>query len=275
MRPANAYCSGAILVTLLFAGGAAALSVEDDLGRKVELARPAERIVTLSPHATELALAAGLDRRLVAIASGGREWPETAGLPRVGGAGAIDRELLLAIRPDLVIGWHSGNRPTDLAWLERQGFALFLSEPRGPSDVAATLRALGKLGATRAVATKRATELLDGMQGECSALPAIDAYIRIWDKPAMTVGGGHWINPVLRAAGFRNVFEDEPLGVFTIAEEARFRYRDHVSISLVRTFDDTPEDRLAELLSLPGPRLDQAVRRLCAKRLGPEAPPPE
>ena len=273
MRPCGTFCLLTILAGVLFAGDASALSVEDDLGRRVELAQPAERVVSLSPHATELVLAAGLGRRLVAIASGGPDWSETADLPRVGGAGAIDREVLLNSRPDLVIGWHSGNRPADLAWLERQGFALYLSEPRGPSDVAATLRALGKLGATRSIAVKRAAELLDGMQGACAELPPVDAYIRVWDRPPMTVGGRHWINPVLRTAGFRNVLEDEPIGVFTIAEEVRFRYRDHTSISLVRTYDDTLGDRLAELLSVPGPRLDEAVRMLCADRLALETRP--
>ena len=55
--------------------------------------------------------------------------------PRVGGLAGIDREGLLAARPDLVVAWESGNPPGLLAWLERRGIAVYRSEPRRLADV--------------------------------------------------------------------------------------------------------------------------------------------
>lgn len=256
-----------VLSLCLFTAIGEAATVDDDLGRTVSLSEPARRVVTLSPHATELAVAAGLAERLVGISSGGNPAPELAGLPRIGGAGALDRETLLSVQPDLVIGWHSGNRPADLAWIEHQEIALFRSEPRTLADIAAAIEALGRLGGTGAIAARRAQAFRDGLNSACSRLPPVDVYVSVWDQPAMTVGGRHWINAVLKAAGLRNVFEAEPIGVFAVADEARYVHRDHPQLRLTRTFDDSPVDRLADLLSVPGPRLGEAVQQLCAMRL--------
>ena len=51
---------------LIAASGTAAaqVAVVDDLGRKVELKRPAQRIVTLAPFLTELTYSVGAGRRL-------------------------------------------------------------------------------------------------------------------------------------------------------------------------------------------------------------------
>jgi iron complex transport system substrate-binding protein len=257
----------------LLGGTIQAATVSDDVGHAVSLAEPARRIVTLSPHATELAVAAGLERHLVAISSGGTPAPGLADLPRIGGAGVLDRETLLTLQPDLVIGWHSGNRPLDLDWIERQGIALFRSEPRKLSDIAAAIESLGRLGGTAGIAARRAQAFRDKLHNRCEDLPPVDAYISVWDRPAMSIGGRHWINAVLRASGFRNVFEHQPMAVFAVADEAHFVHRNRPIIRMTRSFDDSPEDRLADLLSLPGPRLGEAIHQLCARRLaiGPGA----
>ena len=75
-RPASLFNA---LVLLLVAHGSQALSVRDDLGTVVSLPEPARRIVTLSPHATDLVMATGAAGRLVSIAGTG-EAPD--GLPR-------------------------------------------------------------------------------------------------------------------------------------------------------------------------------------------------
>lgn len=243
-----------------------ALSVVDDLGRTVALDRPATRIVTLAPHATELVIAAGLADRLVAIAAGGTVPAAMAAVPRIGGPGALDREYLLSLQPDLVIGWASGNRASDLDWIARSDWALFLSEPRNLQQIARSIRAIGQLGERSAVADASAAAFIDATRTPCSTLPARAAYIVIWDRPAMSVGGQHWINDVLRAAGYRNTFADRAIGVFHIADEPLYLQRGGARIDLARTFDGSPDDRLAEQLSLPGPRLAEAIQTLCQRR---------
>ena len=83
----------------------------------------------------------------------------------------------------------------------------------------------------------------------------------------MTIGGRHWINDVLGAAGYRNVFAELDRGVFHIAPEAVLAYEDLPRISLNRPSGRGREDPLADLLARPGPGLAEAVQLLCHRRL--------
>lgn len=244
-----------------------AADVRDDLGVAVQLSAPAKRILTLSPHATELAIAAGLGDRLVAISRGGGIPDGYAGLPRIGGAGPLDRERLLALQPDLVIAWASGNRAQDLAWMTRIGIPVYRSEPTSLEQIAVSIVALGALGDTEATAQRRAADFARATQSACSGLPLVPVYVVVWERPAMTVGGRHWLNDVLQAAGWRNRFADQPRGVFAVADEVRLASANLPEISLLRRYDRSEADRLADQLSRPGPRLGDAVQSLCRLRL--------
>jgi iron complex transport system substrate-binding protein len=225
------------------------------------------RIVTLSPHATDLAVAAGAAGRLVAIASGHAPPEPLRHLPRIGGAGPIDRERLLALAPDLVIAWLSGNRRSDLAWIRDAGIALYVSEPRRLDDVAQDIRAIGRLAGSTGVAEAAAAGFLRALDTPCLGLPPTRVYVSVWDHPAMTLGGRHWLNEVLRHAGYRNALADQPVAVMRIAAEDALQLRALPRVSLQRSFDGSASDRLASLLSRPGPGLAEAVTALCQRRL--------
>ena len=80
----------------------ASISVRDDSGHVATLPAPAQRIVSLAPHITELLFDIGAGRQIVA-ASDYSDYPEAAQrLPRVGGVFGLDLERIVAARPDLV-----------------------------------------------------------------------------------------------------------------------------------------------------------------------------
>ena len=85
-------------------------------------AAPAARIVTLSPHLTELAFAAGAGSKLVGVVEFSNHPTEARSLPRVGDAFRLDLEALAAARPDLILGWPSGNPTAVLDRLRRLGY---------------------------------------------------------------------------------------------------------------------------------------------------------
>src|SRR5258708_10480224 len=83
----------------------AEVSAIDSSGRRITLAAPARRIVSLAPHITELLFAAGAGSSVVAV-SEYSDFPEAAKqLPRIASSGGIDLERLFALRADLVIAW--------------------------------------------------------------------------------------------------------------------------------------------------------------------------
>jgi iron complex transport system substrate-binding protein len=264
-------CGGLLAAWLLIAAPVHTATVHDDTGRALSLTRPAERIVTLAPHATELVAAAGAADRLVAVSPGPVPAGLRSALPRIGGPGALDREALMMLRPDLVIAWESGNRAADLDWIAHVGITLYRSEPRGLADVAASIRAIGALTGTRQLAAEAAAAFEQATRTPCAGLPPEPAFVLVWERPPMSLGGRHWINDVLRAAGFRNLFAGLDRGVFQIAPEVLLAAGPATLISLLPRPASGSAQPLAELLSRPGTRLPEAVQQLCRLRLHAEA----
>src|SRR5918992_4751541 len=91
--------------------GVGAVSAIDSDGRRVSLAAPAQRIVSLAPHVTEQLYAAGAGAKLVG-ASEYSDYPEEAKrLPRVASSGVVNLEMVLALKPDLVVAWRVRGDP--------------------------------------------------------------------------------------------------------------------------------------------------------------------
>jgi len=191
-----------------------AVQVVDDAGHTVELAAPARRIVSLAPYLTELLFAAGAGEAIVGT-SEFSDYPAAArDIPRIGGGGGLDIEAIIALQPDLVVAWQSGNPGGQLERLQALGMTLFLSEPRQLLDVPGTLARLGQLAGSEqaAQAAVRAYETRHlGLQQRYSARPAVAVFYQVWRQPLMTVNGEHLISDVIRLCGGRNVFSNLPV----------------------------------------------------------------
>jgi hypothetical protein len=140
-----AVLAGDALIVMAFqtlaaaAGAQAAVSVVDDAGQRVTLARPAQRVISMAPHITELLFAAGGGARIVG-AMNYSDYPAAArSIPLIGSNSQIDIERVIAMKPDLLIVWQSGNTARQIAELQGLGIPVFHSEPRNfmllPRDV--------------------------------------------------------------------------------------------------------------------------------------------
>ena len=89
---------GALAAMVAAFAAMAEVAVVDDAGQRVSLARPAQRIVSLAPHATELLFAAGAGARVVGTVAHS-DWPtEARRLPRVGEIGPSRANLWFDMR---------------------------------------------------------------------------------------------------------------------------------------------------------------------------------
>jgi iron complex transport system substrate-binding protein len=204
----------------------AQIAVTDDYGHSLRLASPATRIVSLSPHLTELLYAAGAGARVVGAVDFSDYPGEAAALPRVGGDAGIDLEALLALRPDLVVAWPNAGSLRAINRLAGLGVPVFRSEPRELEHIASTLERLGVLAGTQLQAGQavasfrlRAAELERRYAGR----PKVRVYYQVWDRPLLTVNGEHLISKVMRLCGGENVFAALPLIVPEIDREAVLR----------------------------------------------------
>ena len=187
----------------------AEVSVRDDSGATVRLAQPARRIVSLAPHVTETLFAAGAGERLVGAVDYS-DYPEAARrLPRVGSHAQLDLEAIIALKPDLAVGWASGNSPVHIAKLRLLGIPVYLAEPVRIDDIAASLERYGQLAGTEPAARATATALrerLHALRGRHGARPAVRTFYEIWNQPLTTVGGTQIISDVIRLCGGENIF---------------------------------------------------------------------
>jgi iron complex transport system substrate-binding protein len=201
---------GALLAGLLGACAAhAEIVVTDDLGERVALAAPARRIVSLAPHVTELLFAAGAGPKVVGAVEYSDYPPEARAIRRVGGYERLDFEAILALKPDLVVGWESGNGLDNLQRLRQLGLAVFASQPGALPELGATLEKLGALTGTPAAAGRAAAEYrarLAAIRARHAGRGEVSVFYEIWNQPLMTVNDAHLISDVIRLCGGRNVF---------------------------------------------------------------------
>nr|WP_242463944.1 cobalamin-binding protein [Halorhodospira halophila] len=185
--------------------------VEDDAGREVCLEAPAERIVALSPGATELLFAAGAGDHVVAAVSHA-DYPEAAEeLPRVGTYDRLDMESILAKDPDLVVGWTSGNSSSQLERIEALGLPLYRSDPKVLDEIATSLERLGTLAGTEDEADAEAARFRDArdeLEAEYADRDPVRVFYQIWPDPVMTVNDEQIISESIRICGGENVFGD-------------------------------------------------------------------
>tara|TARA_R110002049_G_scaffold84341_1_gene214626 strand:+ start:7722 stop:8645 length:924 start_codon:yes stop_codon:yes gene_type:complete len=203
----------ALLLACLLAPNAHALRVMDFAGRSVELPAPAERIVALAPHIVENVFTAGAGDKLVGVVSYSN-FPEAAGqIPIVGSYNAFSFEEIVALNPDLVLMWGSGNGMQTLARLERLAIPVYVSELRALADIPESIRRLGQLAGTQAVSELQATHIqaeLDKLRSQYSEQQSLSVFYQIWNEPLQTVNGEHLISELITLCGGRNIFASSP-----------------------------------------------------------------
>ncbi len=216
-----------ILLFLVANVATAEVSVIDDLGYTITLKVPAKRVISLSPGTTELIYNAGGLEYLKGVVSYS-DFPEEAKrIPQVGSYNSVDIEKIVALSPDLIVAWESGNPPLQISKLKKLGLAVYLSEPRDFEDIPSSILRLGILMGSKQIARKNADEFVERLASLQRRYPKTSdkksAFIQIWNKPLMSINGQHLISKIVAQCNGINIFQDTPqltlsLGVETIIQ---------------------------------------------------------
>lgn len=264
----------------------AQIRVTDDVGIDVALPAPARRIVSLAPHVVELLFAAGAGARVVATVDYSDYPPEARAIPRIGGSGGLDLERIVALRPDLIVGWSSGNPRRTIERLRGFGFPIYLTEPRRLEDIARDLEHLGKLAGTEPVAhqtAERFTSRYHALKARYAKRRSLRVFYQVLDPSLITVNGRHLISEILRLCGGENIFAALPVVAPVVSEEAvleadpdvivaggteeswsewRPRWRRHAAMTAVKR--DALYYIPAEILHRHTPRVLDGAEKVCA-----------
>ncbi len=167
------------------------------------------KIVSLSPHTTELAFDAGLGDNLVGV-SAYSDYPEQAKrIEIISDYQSINIERILDLNPDLILAWQGGNPAKSLAQLEDLGFKLFYSKPLSLKETADNIEALGKFSADPEKAKMKAQHIrqtVAKIEAQYKNKPLVSYFYQIGQHSMMTNNQAHWPQPLFTLCGGENIF---------------------------------------------------------------------
>ena len=189
------------------------LTVTDDLGRKVTLAAEPQRIVVMLPSATETLCAIGACEKIVATDKFSDWPPEVKKLPKAGGLYDPNVELIVSLKPDLVIASKYGKLVERLA---KAGIPAYAVKTETYEDIFKTARKLGLLVNREAEAEALVARIqkevyaLESKAAKAKTRPSV--YYEI-DPTPYTVGPDSFIGVLIQKARGKNIVPRE-LGLF-------------------------------------------------------------
>ncbi len=262
----------------------AAIETADDAGRVVRLAAPAGRIVSLVPSVTETVVALGEAERLIARTDYDHG-PAVDHLPSLGGGLDPSPEALVALDPDLVVGWRSARDSRLRALLETAGIPFYAAAIEDTADVFRTFDRVGRLLGTPAAAERLAAVVRDSLAAVAADRPPgprPTVLFTIPGAPPRTAGPGTFVAQIIEIAGGSSAFPELAERWPEVSLEAVVARRPDVLLVPVepggrplallagqagwRDLEAVREGRVvgvdADLFTRPGPRLPEAARAL-------------
>lgn len=261
-----------------------AIQVVDDDGLIVNLDKPAQRIITLSPHATELVYDIGAGKQVIATTRFSDYPKEALDLPTVGDVHQLDIEKIISLNPDLIVLWPSGSSAKQMAVLAATGIPIYRTNPRKLADIPASLRKLGQLTGHAGEAgefTEQWNNQYDILRQRYHNRKSVTVFYQVFDQPIYTIGGKQVISEVIDFCGGRNIFSDIKVPSSVVDVETVLGRNPDVIIS---TGGGSGESGLglwkqfpslkavqnhnlyvikSDLISRPGPRIIQGIKYLC------------
>lgn len=200
----------------------AALTVQDDLGRRVTLAHAPQRIVSLAPSVTEILFAVGAQGRLVGDTVYCDYPPAALKLPHVGGVVNYSYEKIVSLRPDLVIV-ASQTMPAAAAdaLAARFRIPVYVSAAASYADAERSVATLGALAGTPPATQATLHQMRAALSRVRKAVvgrPLVSTFVVISQHPLMTAGGTSFIGDLVRLAGGANSAEHlgSPYPIYSI-----------------------------------------------------------
>lgn len=243
--------------TALLVGGVVGYGCSEERVRHPPAA--ATRVISLVPSVTDVIIALGAADRLVGRTRYDQDL-RVAHLPSIGGTVDPSIERILALEPDLVISWRSGEAPGIRGQLQRIHLPVRWVGTETLDDMRQTIAAVGGwLGLE-----ERAQSLLREIDGTLAAVRALAAthapvtalYLVNLDPP-MAAGPGTFIDDLLTLAGGRNIVADAPVSWPTVSLETIVRRDPDLVVWPYRAGGPSWRDAVA---ARPGWRIVAAVR---------------
>jgi iron complex transport system substrate-binding protein len=265
----------------------------DDAGRKLYLAKPPARIVSLAPSITEMLFALGLDAEIVGVTEF-CDFPPAARSKTKVGYSNPNLEMLVGLKPDLVLAPREFLRADLQGKLEQLKIPVFIFDAKTVEEIPLQIQTLGRIveRSTNADAVAQGIrQQIANIKRAVEPLPPKRMLYVLNSQPLITVGPGSFIHHMIGIAGGINVAalastpyprlsmetvlkEDPELLVFPVGTVEAVSPSEQQQWQRWTTLSAIKHQRISHissnLLNRPGPRVVEGLEQL-AKALHPEA----
>jgi len=198
-----------LLAVMLFAAPAAAEIYIDQVGRRVDIPAPPQRIVSLMPSITEIVFDLGAGSRIKGVTQYSNEPPPAAKLPKIGSYVHPDLEKIIGLKPDLCLAVRDGNPRHIVDRITELGIPVYTIDPRNLAEIMESVMLLGKV----LDAEEQARDIVAQIQVKINAAAervahAADrprVFFQIDASPIISAGSNTFIDQLITQAGGINL----------------------------------------------------------------------
>ncbi|MHC9063511.1 ABC transporter substrate-binding protein [Nitrospira sp. CMX1] len=274
-----------ILTGMPFMAHVSSRAFVDDVGRRMYLAKPPARVVSLAPSITEMLFSLGLEDQIVGVTEF-CDYPAGAKSKAKVGYANPNVETIIALRPDLVLAPKDFLRPDLQAKLEQLKIPVFVLDAKTVEDIPLQLHTLGTMFEKTSAAndvTQHMRQRMAELKLKVETLPAKRVLYVLNSQPLISVGPGSFLHQMIGLAGGVNVAaqagvayprlsmetvlkEDPEVLIFpsgeveTVPRSEQQQWRRWDSLSAVK--QQRFHEVSSSLLNRPGPRVVEGVEQL-------------
>lgn len=268
------------------------ITVEDSVGREVQIDERPDSIASMAPSVTETLFEVGAGERVTGVTTADDYPPEVKEIETVGDYRQPNQEKLIALDTDLLfISFDYSTRSEAEELEETTGADVVVVNPKTVDEAIDSIGLVGEAVGNPEKAADAEQGLraeLESIRDKVSSEPRPTVFYEVYSDPLQTAGPGSFIHDAIRLAGGKNVAADTGEAYPTYSQEKLIEEDpDHYlygSLSgstagdigdreAYSSLEAVEEGNVTEinddLISRPGPRIVDGVRQI-AEALHPQ-----
>ncbi len=202
-----------LFISTTLSGTASATEIVDDFNQTISLEKPAKRIIPLYGAFTEMLFAIGSGAEVIARTQADEHPEGIRELPSVGTHMKPNVEMIIGLKPDLVIqsaSRHEANPEMDR--LRQAGCPVAVFAPKSFEDIFSVMLRLGALAGRVEQAEATVAQLKKRLENVKMKLADVRKRPRVFyevrSEPLTGAGRGSIVQEILLAAGAENILEN-------------------------------------------------------------------
>ena len=187
-------------------------TIVDEIGRQVKIPKSPQRIISLAPSITEMLFALELGDKVVGVTSYCNYPQATTKIPKVSDTLHPNLEMIISLKPDLVLVTTASQLEQFTAKMSELGIAVFVIKSDSVKGVLGSIELLGKITNKEQIAKNLIDSLnarLEKVKQQHLNQPAKPkVFFIVGTEPLITVGRKAFVTDLINLAGGQSISED-------------------------------------------------------------------